>query len=196
MTLIYFSFAAGRLGFMLWLPTIVKNLTNLGIASVGLLTAGPYLSAILGMYLFSAMSDKSLNRRKYTVIPAVSFGICFWLSTQIANQIWVSYFLLIVTGLFTMSFIPVFWTMPPLLFAPGSSGAARGFINAFGGLGAFVGPSIFGWVATRLGISYGVYTLVFFMLLGAFTCMTLPKITAGNQVNGSFTPKESQSKAP
>ena len=179
MTLIYFALQTGRLGFMLWLPTIVKNLTKMGIASVGLLSAGPYLAAIIGMYMFSAMSDKNLNRRLYTVITAVGFGIFFWLSTQFPNQVWLSYVLLIGTGFFTLSMLPVYWSMPPLLFAPGSSGAVRGFINALGGLGGFVGPLLFGWVATTFGISYGVYCLVFFLILGAATCMTLPKITAG-----------------
>jgi sugar phosphate permease len=178
LTLIYFAFQTGRLGFMLWLPTIVKNLTKLGIASVGLLSAGPYLAAIVGMYMFSSMSDKSLNRQKFSVITSLGFGVTFWLSTQFPGQVWLSYFLLIGTGFFTLSMLPVYWSMPPLLF-PTGAGAARGFINAIGGLGGFVGPFIFGWVATTFGISYGIYCLVVFLVLGAATCLTLPKITRG-----------------
>jgi sugar phosphate permease len=179
MTLIYFALQTGRLGFMLWLPTIVKNLTKMGIASVGLLSAGPYLAAILGMYFFSHMSDKRLNRKKFTVITALGFGVFFWLSTQFPDQVWLSYFLLIGTGFFTLSMLPVYWSMPPLLFPSGSAGAARGFINAIGGLGGFVGPFFFGWIASAFGMNYGVYCLVFFLILGATTCLTLPKITAG-----------------
>lgn len=187
MTLIYFAFQTGRLGFMLWLPTIVKNLTKMGIASVGFLSAGPYLAAILGMYFFSHMSDKNLNRKKFTVITAIGFSIFFWLSTQFPNQVWISYLLLICTGFFTLSMLPVYWSMPPLLFTSGSAGAARGFINAIGGLGGFVGPFFFGWIATTFGMNYGVYLLVFFLLLGATICMSLPKITAGVRQLASST---------
>jgi sugar phosphate permease len=184
LTLIYFALQTGRLGFMLWLPTIVKNLTKMGIASVGLLSVGPYIAAIVGMYMFSAMSDKHLNRQRYTIITAGGFAIFFWLSTQFPAQVWLSYFLLIGTGFFTLSMLPVYWTMPPLLFSSGSAGAARGFINGLGGLGGFVGPFMFGWISTTFGISYGIYSLVFFLILGAAVCMTLPKITRGVQDMG------------
>jgi len=179
MTMIYFAFQTGRLGFMLWLPTIIKNLTKTGIASVGLLATGPYLAALIGMYLFSAMSDKSLNRRKYTIITAVGFALFFWLSTQAATHVWVSYLLLTLAGFFTLSMIPVFWSMPAYLFPEGSAGAARGFINAIGSLGGFVGPFLFGWVASTFNMNAGIYCLVGFLLAGAALCMTLPAVTAG-----------------
>jgi sugar phosphate permease len=179
MTLIYFAFQTGRLGFMLWLPTIIRNLTKTGIASVGLLATGPYIAALVGMYLFSAMSDKSRNRRKYTIVTAVGFALFFWLSTQVANEVLFSYLLLTGAGFFTLSMIPVFWAMIGCLFPAGYAGAARGFINAIGSLGGFVGPFLFGWVASTFGMNAGIYCLVGFLLAGAGICMTLPAVTAG-----------------
>ncbi len=176
---IYFSLQAGRLGFMIWLPTIIKNLTKQGIAYVGLLSMGPYIAAIIGMYLSGAASDKHLNRQADTVITACGFALFLWLSTLFPGQVWLSYLLLIGTGFFTLSMVPVFWTMPPLLFPTGLTGAALGVFNGIGGFGAFVGSFMYGWIATQFGFNYGMYFLVFLLIFGAGVCMTLPKATRG-----------------
>ena len=60
---IYFCYACGQYGFLLWLPTIVKGLTKMGMVNVGLLTAVPYLAGLVGLYIFAIFSDRSLNRR-------------------------------------------------------------------------------------------------------------------------------------
>jgi MFS-type transporter involved in bile tolerance (Atg22 family) len=73
-----------------------------------------------------------------------------------------------------------FWAMPALLFTAGRSGAARGFINGFGNLGGFIGPTLAGWLASTTGdMKYGIYGLVCVLLLGSAVTMMLPKITAG-----------------
>ena len=58
MILIYFCYATGQYGFLLWLPTIIKNLTKMGMTNVGLLSAIPYLTGLLGLYVFAVFSDR------------------------------------------------------------------------------------------------------------------------------------------
>jgi sugar phosphate permease len=181
MILIYFCYANGQYGFLLWLPTIIKNLTKMGMTNVGLLSAIPYLTGLLGLYVFAVFSDRSLNRRFHTAITQFGFGICFFLATQFPKHIWVSYALLVATGLFTKAVSSNFWTIPPLLFPPGIAGGARGIINAIGNLGGFLGPFMVGWIGTLFGMKVGIYALVFFLIAGGILTMFLPEVTAGRK---------------
>ncbi len=64
----YFFWSLGVYGFVLWLPTIVRRGTVLSMGRTGLLSAIPYLAAILLMLLVSYISDKT-ERRESIVWP-------------------------------------------------------------------------------------------------------------------------------
>lgn len=169
----------GAYGFNLWLPTILKNLTKTGMTEVGFLSVLPYITSVIGLYVIAYFSDKTQNRRLFTALPMVCFGIGLWLSTLFPGNIWISYSMLVLTGFFIKSMPSSFWTMVPLLFPPGSMGAIRGFINALGNLGSFIGPYMVGWITHSYGMEYGLYSLVGALLLGAVLTVFLPAKTAG-----------------
>jgi len=179
MVVAYVCFTTGQYGYSLWLPTMLKNLTKTDMASVGLLTSIPFITAIIGTYVFGALSDKYGNCRFYTALSLGCFAGFLWLSMQFPDQIWLSFSLLVITGLFLKSFLGPFWSMVPRVFPSGVSGGARGIINALGNLGGFLGPFFVGWITSTTGdMKFGVYALVFFLALGAAVTMTLPAITA------------------
>jgi len=182
LTAVYLCNMTGQFGFLMWLPTIVKNLTKLGMTNVGLLSAVPYIAALVGLYIFAILSDRDQNRRLYTTIIQIGFGVSLLLSTQFSQQIWVSYALLVLTGLFTKAFNGQFWTLPPLLFPAGIGGGARGGINAIGNLGGFFGPFLVGWITTLFNMQTAIYCLVFISLTGAVLTLFLPGITAGKMM--------------
>lgn len=180
MTAVYLCYTSGQYGYTLWLPTLLKSITKMGLTNIGWLTCIPFIAALLGLYLCGSLSDKTGNRRRYTALPIFLFGIGFFLSTLFPTQIWVAFFFIAVAGMFSKAMQAPFWTMPPLIFASGISGAARGFINAFGNLGGFVGPTLFGYVSTATGsMNYGIYCLSAILMLGTLLTMLLPAITAG-----------------
>ena len=187
LTAVYLCNMTGQFGFLMWLPTIVKNLTKLGMTNVGLLSAVPYIAALVGLYIFAILSDRDQNRRLYTTIIQIGFGVSLLLSTQFSQQIWVSYALLVLTGLFTKAFNGQFWTLPPLLFPAGIGGGARGGINAIGNLGGFFGPFLVGWITTLFNMQTAIYCLVFISLTGAVLTLFLPAITAGKVISGRDT---------
>ncbi|CUH97262.1 putative membrane protein [Propionispora sp. 2/2-37] len=169
----------GAYGLNLWMPTIIKSLTKTGMTKVGLLSILPYITSIIGLYIIGYFSDKTRNRRFFTALPLICFGLGLWLSTLFSDNAWVSFIIIVVTGLFIKSMPSSFWTMVPMLFPPGSIGAIRGFINAFGNLGSFVGPYMVGLITSTYGLTYGLYSLVGALLLGAFLTIFLPAKTAG-----------------
>lgn len=180
MILLYFCYQVGIYGFAMWLPTLLKELTNTGMTGIGLLSMFPYIAMIFGLYAFAQLSDRSMNRRRYTAIPIIAFAACFLLSTLLKTNVWVSFGFLVACGLFMQSASSIFWTMPPLLFPAEVAGGARGVINAIGNLGGFIGPFAVGWFRTSFD-SYdaGIYFLVIMLVAGYLLTLTLPAKTAG-----------------
>ncbi len=89
----------GAYGFNLWLPTIIKNLTKTGMTQVGFLSTAPYIASILGLVVIGYFSDKTQNRRFFTAFPLVFFGVGLWLSTIFSDNTWLSFGIMVVTGL-------------------------------------------------------------------------------------------------
>jgi MFS family permease len=65
LSLQYFCWSVGVYGFVLWLPSMLKSSSQLGIVTVGWLSAAPYLLATLLMILTSYVSDRSRHRKAY-----------------------------------------------------------------------------------------------------------------------------------
>jgi MFS family permease len=177
---LYFCYQVGIYGFAMWLPTLLKVLTNSGMAGIGWLSTLPYVAMIFGLYVFGRLSDSTRNRRRYTAMPIIGFAICFLLSTVLNGHIWVSYAFLVACGFFMQSASGVFWTVPPLIFPAEVAGGVRGIINALGNLGGFIGPLAVGWLRVTFN-SYdaGVYFLTASLVVGFLITLTLPQSTTG-----------------
>jgi sugar phosphate permease len=179
LTAIYFCNQVGQYGFLLWLPTVLRSLTKTGMTTVGLLAAVPYIAALGGLYLFSIPADKSGNRRFWAAITEFFFGLFCLLASVFIHQVWISYFFIVMTGMFTKIPAAVFWSLPGQLFAPGNAGTARGFINAVANIGGILGPFLVGWIASLFSMQAGLFCLVGFLFLGGAMCFALPPVTAG-----------------
>ncbi|MDR3564124.1 MAG: MFS transporter [Negativicutes bacterium] len=179
MILAYVCFTTGQYGYSLWLPTMLKNLTNTSMANVGLLASIPFIVSIGGTYVFGALSDRFGNCRFFTALSLWCFAGFLCLAMQFPSQIWISFAFLVITGMFLKAFLGPFWSMSSVVFPPGKAGASRGVINALGNLGGFIGPFFVGWITTTTGdMKFGVYSLVAALAFGGFITMTLPAITA------------------
>ena len=168
-------YQTGIYGFSLWLPTTIKNLTNSGMGMVGILSIFPYIGTIIGLYVFANLSDKSNNRRKYIIIPLLSFALCLYLSVTFQQHIWVSFAFLVGCGVFLQAAAGVFWTIPPTLFSGEVAAASRGIINALGNLGGFLGPYIVGWFIQKYSHNAGIYFLVCSLITASLITLSLPK---------------------
>lgn len=69
----YFAWSIGVYGFVLWLPSILRNGTQMGMVEAGWLSAVPYLAATIAMVLVSWASDKTQNRKLF-VWPLLLIG--------------------------------------------------------------------------------------------------------------------------
>lgn len=170
-----FFYQAGIYGYTLWLPSIVKELTQSGMGKVGMLATLPYIAAMFGMLMFSNLSDRSSKRRVFIAVPLAGLALCLTLSVILREQIWLSFAALVGCGFFLQAAAGIFWTIPAKIFSAEAAGGARGLINALGNLGGFCGPYIVGVLISQYSQSIGVYSLALSVALAAVLAMTLPR---------------------
>ncbi|HGM5490050.1 TPA: MFS transporter [Serratia fonticola] len=175
LSFIHFFWNIGMYGFIMWLPSILKTASGMGIVATGWLSAAPYLLAVPLMLTASYFSDK-YQQRKLIVLLFLGLGaVCFSASFTLgANHFWLSYVLLVIAGgaMYT-PYGPFFAAIPELLPRNVMAGAMA-FIVSFGALGSFVGAWIVGYLN---GIFHGPQasyvfmgsSLVIAVILTAFT---------------------------
>lgn len=132
-------------GLVFWLPSIVKHLTGSGIGSTGLLTAIPYAAAVVAMLAVSAASDRRARRGVFIWLPLLISAICFAVSYATSGgSFTVAFVLLIIAAAAMYAPYGPYFAYIPELFPAADAAPATGMINAFGGLGGFVGTYIVG----------------------------------------------------
>jgi sugar phosphate permease len=141
----YLLWSVGVYGLVFWLPSIVKHLTGQGIGTSGLLTAIPYAAAVIAMIAVSAASDRFRSRRVFTWVPLLISAICFAVSYLTRGGTFTTSFIVLIIAAASMyaPYGPYFAYITELLPAADAA-PATGMINAFGGLGGFVGTYIVG----------------------------------------------------
>ena len=158
---IYFFWITGFYGFTLWLPSVIKTLTNDGSSTeVGLLSAIPFTVALIVMIANAAWSDRTGKRRQAVAVPLVVSIVALLLGQVVEGGVLQMVLLCVVAGALYAPYGP-FWAIPAGVLRIEVVAVAMGLINALGNLGGYVGPYIVGWLTDSTGTSttgFGVLT--------------------------------------
>ena len=145
----YFFWMTGFYGFTLWVPSIVKSFTQDSVA-MGLLTAIPFVFALVGMVVNSIWSDRRMNRVQHVVVPlliaALSMICGQFVSSPAAKMVFLA-----ITAMGLYAPYGPLWAIPTAIIPAAIVGAALGLQNVLGNLGGFFGPSIFGKLEDMTG---------------------------------------------
>ena len=147
MSVLYFFWGLSLFGFVLWLPTIIKDAGSANIVRTGWLSAGPYLFATLLMPIISAVSDRMKDRR-LIVLPCIGIsGAAFLLLYGVhGSNFWMSYALLCIAGIGPIVGLAPFFAIPADILPRNVAGGAVALINSMGALGGFLGSYVVGWL--------------------------------------------------
>jgi sugar phosphate permease len=147
---VWFLLQLGFNGFGMWLPTVVKSVTGGNNMSVGIISALPWLAAIIGVFINSRHSDKTGERKWHIAIP-VTLGSIFLLVSTVLGQSSpvLSIIFIILCGGCIQSFNGIWWSIPATFLSNAVLGVTLGLINAIGNLGGFFGPFIFGFLKSQ-----------------------------------------------
>jgi MFS family permease len=147
LALAYMSGTVALYAVTFWMPTLVQQA---GIAKdayfeIGLLTAIPWGIMAISQIGWAWHSDRTGERRwhsflGYCIAAIGLWSLAYFSDSQAAGIVSLT---LVTTGLGFS--IVTFWPLAHRYFTGAAAAAGIAFINSFGGLGGYFGPTIIGW---------------------------------------------------
>ncbi len=176
LSLQYFCWSIGVYGFVLWLPSILKQAANVDIVQAGWLASVPYVAAVLGMLAVSWASDKLQKRKRFVWPPLLIAAVAFYGSYALGSEhFWLSYALLVVAGACMYAPYGPFFAIVPEILPSNVAGGAMALINSMGALGSFGGSWLVGYLNGATGGPGASYLFMSGALLTAVALTVLLK---------------------
>ena len=168
LTLIFFCAVSSNVTIGFWVPSLIQGLGVTSKIMIGLLSAVPYIVALIGMVLVSRHSDRTIERRYHSALPFLAcalglIGIGWFASTPGLAFASLS---VAVAGQLSGNF--VFWTIPQALLTGTAVAGGIALINSLGSLSGWVGPWVVGWLEDVTGkTASGLYVVAGLEVLAA-----------------------------
>ncbi|MET3913606.1 D-galactonate transporter [Variovorax sp. OAS795] len=176
MALIYFAFVMGQYALTFWLPTLVKATGVKGNLHIGLLSAIPFVCAIVAMNLFGRSADRRQERRWHLIVPALMGAIGFTVAASYTQNTVVSLAFLSLAAAGVLTCAPLFWSLPTAFLSGTAAAAGIAAINSVGNLAGFASPYLIGYLKDLTGSTQiGMYVLAGALVLGAIGVWLTPK---------------------
>jgi sugar phosphate permease len=157
----YFFWSLGIYGFVLWLPVVIRNATGAAMGRTGVLSAAPYLAAILLMLGVSHFSDRTARRREFVwpflILAGAALAGSYF---SVERSFPLAFVCLIVAGSCMYAPYAPFFAMVPELLPRNVVGETIALINACGALGGFFGTWLVGLLQTFTGSSKAGFLLM------------------------------------
>jgi MFS family permease len=183
---VYFLIQVGFYGLTLWLPHLVKTTTGGSSGLVGLVTAIPYVFAIVALWLNARSADRS-GRYSVHVLAAMVLGsVTLVASVALGRYAALSIFLVSLAMAGALAYDGPFWASSSRVMPAALAGGAMGLINALGNLGGFVGPYLGGYLQDASGGSFLSTSLV---LAGALLAAGLIMLSLRRRADQPVVPQ-------
>ena len=146
MCLIYFAFVAGQYGLTFWMPTLIKSTGVTGALNIGLLSAIPFLCAIVVMNLMGHSADRRRERRWHLIVPALMGAVGFAMTAFFADNTVLSLIFLSLAAAGVLTCAPLFWSLPTAFLSGTAAAAGIAIVNSVGNLAGFASPYMIGYL--------------------------------------------------
>ncbi|WP_414437074.1 MFS transporter [Cupriavidus necator] len=163
LSLLFLPFPLSIYGLSLWLPTIIKQF---GVTDVmtGMLSAVPYLFAVVGLYLVPRHSDRKRERYGHIVVvsgmAAVTMALSAWVQSPVLQFLFIC-----LTAFSIYSIQAVVWALPGEFLTGASAAVGIATINSLANLGGYFGPYGIGVIKDATGsLAAGLYFLAVMLL--------------------------------
>jgi sugar phosphate permease len=172
---LYFCWSLGIYGFVLWLPAIVQRGAAVSMARTGLLSAVPYLVAILLMLIVAYIADKTRRLRSIVWPFLLVAGIALFGSFLFAQRSFaVSFVCLVLAGGCMYAPYGPFFAIVPERVPRNVTAEVLALINSCGALGGFFGSYLVGFLQAVTGNAKAGYLLMSFSLIVSALLMLIP----------------------
>ena len=157
----YLLWSLGVYGFVLWLPTILRQGGALSMANTGLLSACPYIFAVILMLIVSQISDKTMRRQSLIWPLLLASALALFGSFLFAQRSFaIAFACLIVGGGCMYAPYGPFFAIVPERVPRNVVAEVMAFINCCGALGGFFGSYFVGWLQAATGNPRAGYLLM------------------------------------
>ncbi|HIJ60492.1 MAG TPA: MFS transporter, partial [Nitrospirae bacterium] len=153
-------------GIALWLPQIIKDISEFSEIGIGVVSAIPYLLAALVMTIVGYNSDRTGERRLHTAgsIFLASIGL-IWAACSVSPTMQIAALCLAAMGIWGT--LGPFWALSTSFLAGSAAAGGIALINSIGNLGGFIGPYLVGVIKEMTGsFKYALTALSLIILLG------------------------------
>ncbi|MDH6147551.1 MULTISPECIES: MFS transporter [Paraburkholderia] len=174
--LTYFALLSGIYALFFWLPQIVKaSAAHLSNASIGWISALPFLFGVVLLLTVPQFSDRTGDRRWHLVVLAALAGASLYASTIAANPV-LAYAAIVVAVGSSFCYMAIFWNGPAAALSGAAAAGGFALINSVGNIGGFLGPYTFGLMRGATGsFSAGLAWFSAFFAVAAIVPLVLPK---------------------
>jgi MFS family permease len=140
--LVYFAVQISVYGVIFYLPTRIAELTGNSVGlTVGLLTAIPWLCALLSLRFITGRADASGRHRQYAMVMLGMAALGISASTM-GNHIVPVLFAFCIATVGFVVVQPLFWTLPTAYLSGTAAASGIALIGSLGNLGGFIAPTL------------------------------------------------------
>jgi ACS family tartrate transporter-like MFS transporter len=148
---VYFGLNTCTYGVSLWLPSALKNLSGLPNLLLGVVSAVPYIVAVVAMVLVGMHSDRTRERRRHVAACAV-FGAAALLTAGVSTGLAMSVAAFGLALAASSSMTGPFWAMASGVLTEVAAARGIAVINSIGNLGSGFGPY---WIGYLRDVTHG-----------------------------------------
>ena len=151
-----------------WVPSIIQGLGVKSTLTIGILSAVPYVVAIIAMVLVGRHSDRTLERRYHAALPCLVCAAGLIGIGVFARSPVLAFSALVIAVASPLCYNGVFFQIPSMLLAGTAAAGGIALINSIGALSGWLGPSVVGWLQDVTGkTATGLYVVAGMEALGA-----------------------------
>lgn len=173
---IYFLTTAGLYGITFWLPSILQSSGVTDAASIGWLSAIPYLASIVAILATGATADKTRARRLHFAAAMGIGAVGLAISGYVGHSPTAAVVCLTVATAGALAGLSLFWGVPSSFLAGISAAAGIATINSLGNLAGFATNYVVGWLNVVTGnTAVALYVVAGCMLGAGLLIYTIPR---------------------
>lgn len=170
----YFLNTLVTYGIFLWLPKILQDASGFKGMRLSMITAIPFVVALVGMVIIGAHSDRTGERKGHVAACALTAATGLVLAVWFQASVPLLVLSLALSQLGQRSVMSVFWSIPPMILGGTAAAAGIALINSIGNLGGAFGPSVMGWLREGTnGYSAGLLVLAAALVIEAVLILSL-----------------------
>jgi len=161
-----FAIMVSTAGVFFWLPSIIAESGVADTRVIGMLSAVPFIIAVIVQYAVARHSDATQERRWHAAVP-VLLGAFGWIALPaVSDSVPLALIALTVATTGSLAAMGPFWSLPPAMLSGTAVAGGIALVTTLAGLGNFLSPVLVGWLVDQTGslaagqVYFGVLMLI------------------------------------